>query len=252
MMRTHHPQCWVQVPGDQRRYWACSSRDGRLGGPNCCAASWRQQVRDAFIGWSAAPRVANLGQVLIIPGGCGFTVWPRSCWRTRRWSGAGGVCYRSAGGRCSAPMRHIHPTRVLHTNEGTDWVNVEYGRSRHPDGRLCERTARIGRTWRERPRGREPIAGLCADTGGDDGRSSGGDVWGLLDQARSQPADVLVRVRRGSRGVRVEGAKRPCLWAHLETLPQVHDRWNRGTAPERFQTRRPPTLPEAMNALNLR
>ncbi len=52
-----------------------------------------------------------------------------------------------------------------------------------------------------------------------------GELWGLLDQARSQQAGLLVRVRSGSRReVLLEGSKRECLWAHMERLPPLAEK----------------------------
>ncbi len=52
-----------------------------------------------------------------------------------------------------------------------------------------------------------------------------GGLWALLDQARSQPAGLLVRVRRGSRcEVLVDGAGRHFLWEHMETLPRLAEK----------------------------
>ncbi len=211
MMRTHHPQGWAQAPGGQLRYWVCSSRYGRLGGLNFCAASWHQQVRDAFIGWSGEARVSNLSRVLnnqrllILPGvrvhglasrvlelACAQVVedWeakynvrpvlaytyvapehPGTSYRAAGWQcGAGGTSGRSPSGGtvvravwlkplvrgwrtvlCAEPVRQIQAAPALHMDEKTDWAVVEYGRSRHPDGRVCARILRMGRAWLERP-----------------------------------------------------------------------------------------------------
>ncbi len=74
MMESHHPQGWSRRPGAVLNWWIVSSVHGRLGGIGFCAASWHQAARDAFIGWSAAARVANLTQLvnqhrfLLLPG----------------------------------------------------------------------------------------------------------------------------------------------------------------------------------------
>ncbi len=74
MMASHHPEGSSRMPGAQLRYWVRSSVHGRLGGIGFCAASWHQEARDAFIGWSPEARVANLGLVvnndryLLLPG----------------------------------------------------------------------------------------------------------------------------------------------------------------------------------------
>ena len=74
MMQTHHPNGWARRPGRVLNYWIVSGRHGRLGGVGFCAAQWRQRARDAFIGWSADARAANLGllvenhRFLILPG----------------------------------------------------------------------------------------------------------------------------------------------------------------------------------------
>ena len=406
MMRTHHPQGWRQAPGGQLRYWVCSSRYGRLGGLNFCAASWHQKVRDAFIGWSGEARVSNLSRVLnnqrllILPGvrvhglasrvlelACAQVVedWeakynvrpvlaytyvspehPGTSYRAAGWQrGEGGTSGCSPGGGtvvravwlkplvrgwrtvlCAEPVRQIQAAPALHMDEKTDWADVEYGRSTHPDGRVCARILRMGRAWLERPgaslpqifprraelraayrllsNGRvkmehilephwaamvdrcrlEPVvlalqdttalnyasrpatAGLVNIGGGgsgvqglkahvglavnEAGRPLGvyaldadyadrleleserwgeglaraceleracartrvvtvcdreGDLWGLLDQARSQSAGLLVRVRRGSRReVLLAGGKRECLWAHMERLPSLAEK----------------------------
>ncbi len=211
MMRTHHPQGWRQAPGGQLRYWVCSSRYGRLGGLNFCAASWHQKVRDGFIGWSVEARVSNLSRVLnnqrllILPGvrvhGLASRVlelagaqvvedWetkyhvrpvlaytyiapehPGTSYRAAGWRcGEGGTSGRSPSGGtvvravwlkplvrgwrtvlCAEPVRQIQAAPALHMDERTDWADVEYGRSRHPDGRVCARILRMGRAWLERP-----------------------------------------------------------------------------------------------------
>ncbi len=200
-----------EAPGGQLRYWVCSSRYGRLGGLNFCAASWHQKVRDAFIGWSGEARVSNLSRVLnnqrllILPGvrvhGLASRVlelaraqvvedWeakyhvrpvlaytyiapehPGISYRAAGWRCvAGGTSGRSPSGGtvvravwlkplvrgwrtvlCAEPVRQIQAAPALHMDERTDWADVEYGRSRHPDGRVCARILRMGRAWLERP-----------------------------------------------------------------------------------------------------
>ncbi len=60
----------------------------------------------------------------------------------------------------------------------------------------------------ERPCARTRVVTVC---------DREGDLWGLLDQARSQSAGLLVRVRRGSRRevLLAGGGERECLWAQL-------------------------------------
>lgn len=74
MLDTHHPLGWAHRPGARLSYWLVSETEGRLGGLSFAAASWHQQARDAFIGWSATARVAHLSQLIdndrfvILPG----------------------------------------------------------------------------------------------------------------------------------------------------------------------------------------
>ena len=64
MMHTHHPRGEPQLPGKALKYWIVSEHYGRLGGLSFHAASWHEQARDAYIGWSQRARVANLGLVV--------------------------------------------------------------------------------------------------------------------------------------------------------------------------------------------
>lgn len=64
MMETHHPRGAPRLPGAAIKYWVRSERFGRVGGLSFHAASWRQSARDAFIGWSARARTANIGLVV--------------------------------------------------------------------------------------------------------------------------------------------------------------------------------------------
>ena len=74
MMASHHPQGEGRQPGARLLYWVVSSRHGRLGGLSFCAASWHQQARDGYIGWTPRERAAHLGRIvnngrfLILPG----------------------------------------------------------------------------------------------------------------------------------------------------------------------------------------
>ena len=64
MMASHHPQGEGRQPGARLLYWVVSSRHGRLGGLSFCAASWHQQARDGYIGWTPRERAAHLGRIV--------------------------------------------------------------------------------------------------------------------------------------------------------------------------------------------
>ena len=49
------------------------------------------------------------------------------------------------------PARGIRAAPALHMDERTDWAGWEYARGSHPDGRVRDRIARMGRAWLERP-----------------------------------------------------------------------------------------------------
>ncbi len=64
MMARRHPRGWARPPGGQVRYWIRAARHGVLGGIGFGSAAWRLAARDAWIGWSAAARAANIGRVI--------------------------------------------------------------------------------------------------------------------------------------------------------------------------------------------
>ncbi len=64
MMHAWHPQGAPRLPGGALKYWVVSEHAGRLGGLSFHAASWHEQARDDFIGWSARARVHNLHRVI--------------------------------------------------------------------------------------------------------------------------------------------------------------------------------------------
>ncbi len=51
----------------------------------------------------------------------------------------------------AAPARGIRAAPALYMDDRTDWAGREYARGTHPDGRVRERIARMGRAWLERP-----------------------------------------------------------------------------------------------------
>ena len=55
---------WARPPGGQVRYWIRAARHGVLGGIGFGSAAWRLAARDAWIGWSAEARAANIGRVV--------------------------------------------------------------------------------------------------------------------------------------------------------------------------------------------
>ena len=64
MMAHRHPRGWARPPGGQVRYWIRAARHGVLGGIGFGSAAWRLAARDAWIGWSAEARAANIGRVV--------------------------------------------------------------------------------------------------------------------------------------------------------------------------------------------
>ena len=48
---------------------------------------------------------------------------------------------------CALPTRSIATPVTVYLAENADWADLEYGRLRHPDGRLRERIKRMGRAW---------------------------------------------------------------------------------------------------------
>ena len=48
---------------------------------------------------------------------------------------------------CAPPERAIEAPATVYLAEKADWADHEYGRQRHPDGRLRERIKRMGRAW---------------------------------------------------------------------------------------------------------
>ncbi len=48
---------------------------------------------------------------------------------------------------CAVPERSIKAPPTVYLAEKADWADHEYGRLRHPDGRLRERIKRMGRAW---------------------------------------------------------------------------------------------------------
>jgi hypothetical protein len=74
LLDTHHPLGGGPLCGAQQRYLIHSEHYGWLGGLGFSAAAWHLRERDAFIGWPAKTRRANLHQVvansrfLLLPG----------------------------------------------------------------------------------------------------------------------------------------------------------------------------------------
>ena len=63
MMASHHPEGVPRHPGKALNYLVISSRLGCLGKIGFCAASWHQEARDRYIGWSERARCAGLGRM---------------------------------------------------------------------------------------------------------------------------------------------------------------------------------------------
>ncbi len=74
LLDSHHPLGSGPLCGAQQRYLIRSEQAGWLGGLAFSAAAWHLRERDAFIGWSARTRRANLHKVvansrfLLLPG----------------------------------------------------------------------------------------------------------------------------------------------------------------------------------------
>ena len=184
MMEAHHPLGWARPPGGQLRYWIRSECHGVLGGVGFGSATWQLRARDAWIGWSADARAANIGRIvcnhrfLLLPGVRVYALASEVLrmaarrvaddWETRysvrpvaAYTHVGpehdGYCYHRAGwsvaGRTDGRRGAAGTVRVLALEDG--WRKVLHQTERRPVGALAG--AYDGTTdadWAEREYGR--------------------------------------------------------------------------------------------------
>ena len=183
MMEAHHPLGWARPPGGQLRYWIRSECHGVLGGIGFGSATWQLRARDAWIGWSADARAANIGRIvcnhlfLLLPGvrvyalasevlrmaarrvaddwEIRYSVRPVAAY-THVGPEHDGYCYHRAGwsvaGRTDGRRGAAGTVRVLALEDG--WRQALQQTERRPVGALAGAYDGTDADWAEREYGR--------------------------------------------------------------------------------------------------
>ncbi len=209
MVERHHPRGWARPPGGQLRYWVRPERHGVLGGIGFGSATWRPAARDAWIGWSADARAANIARVVrchrfpVLPGvrvyGLAPEVPPMAAARVADgWEARYSV-------RPVAIYTHVGPEHSGHSLHRAGWTCAGHGSGRRSAAGTAPEDG-----WREAltRRGRRPVGALA---GAYDGMKMD---WAEREYGRSGHTDG--RVRR-----RIAGMGRAWLENMGEDLPVV-------------------------------
>ncbi len=183
MVARRHPRGWARPPGGQVRYRVRPERHGALGGIGFGSATWRLAARDAWIGWSADARAANITRVVrrhrfpLTPGvrvyGLASEVPPMAAARVADdWEARysvrpvavcthvgpehDGYCFHRAGWTCAghgSGRRSVAGTvRVLALEDG--WREALGKTERRPVGTMAGAYDGGGMDWAEREYGR--------------------------------------------------------------------------------------------------